>query len=103
MAAYEGEISTFIDGSVNLTVLPDSFTARIRISGKGLKDIVLNFPYIFEVCEVETINCPQSCESHDADNVDVQIIAPLEDAPSTMKSQSSLWCINEQKGSDFYS
>ena len=22
---------------------------------------------------------------------------------STMKSQSSLWCINEQKGSDFYS
>lgn len=81
VAAYEGEISTFIDGSVNLTVLPDSFTARIRISGKGLKDIVLNFPYIFEVCEVETINCPQSCESHDADNVDVQIIAPLEDAP----------------------
>lgn len=76
VAAYEGEISTFIDGSVNLTVLPDSFTARIRISGKGLKDIVLNFPYIFEVCEVETINCPQSCESHDADNVDVQIIAP---------------------------
>ena len=31
--------------------MPDSFSCRIRISGKGLKDLVNNFPYIFEVSE----------------------------------------------------
>ncbi|MGK7899922.1 MAG: S8 family peptidase [Hormoscilla sp.] len=29
--------------------LPDSFSCRIQISGKGLKDLVYNFPYIFDV------------------------------------------------------
>ncbi len=39
--------------------LPDSFTLRLRISGKGLRDLVLNYPYIFEVAEPDDIETPQ--------------------------------------------
>ena len=39
--------------------MPDSFTVRICISGLGLKDLVLNHPYIFEICEPEEFVLPQ--------------------------------------------
>ncbi len=45
---YEAEILHLIDGApFDAAVLPDSFTVRLRINGKGLKDFVLNYPYIF--------------------------------------------------------
>lgn len=81
VSAYDGEISAFLDGSANLVALPDSFTARIRICGKGLKDIVLNFPYVFEVCEMEEVGCPLSCQSSDPISPDIHILAPSADAP----------------------
>ncbi|MEC5407441.1 S8 family peptidase [Paraburkholderia sp. MPAMCS5] len=60
-AFYQGEILHNIDGSAfDAGVLPDSFTVRLRISGKGLKDFVLNYPYIFEVVEPEDIALPQA-------------------------------------------
>lgn len=34
-------------------LLPDSFSCRIEISGKGLKDIALNYPYVFDISEPE--------------------------------------------------
>lgn len=49
-----------VDGApFDAAVLPDSFTVRLRIIGKGLKDFVLNYPYIFEVVEPEDIVLPQ--------------------------------------------
>jgi hypothetical protein len=49
---YQGEILNFRDGeSPKYAELPDSFSCRIQISGKGLKDLVFNFPYIFDVTE----------------------------------------------------
>jgi len=49
---YKGEIKNIILGKdVGLSALPDSFSCRISISGKGLKDLVLNFPYVFDVSE----------------------------------------------------
>lgn len=36
-----------------LHLLPDSFSCRIEIAGKGLKDIALNYPYIFDISEPE--------------------------------------------------
>lgn len=57
---YEAEILHLVDGSAfDAAVLPDSFTVRLRIIGKGLKDLVLNYPYIFEVVEPEDIDLPQ--------------------------------------------
>lgn len=58
---YQGQILHNIDGAAaSAGVLPDSFTLRLQISGKGLKDFVLNYPYIFEVLEPEDILLPQS-------------------------------------------
>jgi hypothetical protein len=45
---YQGEI---LKSDESAAKLPDSFSCRIRISGQGLKDLVLNFPYIFDVSE----------------------------------------------------
>ncbi len=60
-AFYQGEILHNIDGGAfDAGVLPDSFTVRLRIIGKGLKDFVLNYPYIFEVVEPEDIVLPQA-------------------------------------------
>ncbi|WP_293355265.1 MULTISPECIES: S8 family peptidase [unclassified Microcoleus] len=51
---YHGKILNIVDGSIPQSAkLPDSFSCRIQISGKGLKDLVLNFPYIFDVSETD--------------------------------------------------
>lgn len=64
-AFYRGEIIHNIDGTAfDAGVLPDSFTVRLKVSGKGLKDFVLNYPYIFEVVEPEDIVLPQSAAAH---------------------------------------
>jgi len=58
---YEAEIIHLVDGApFDAAVLPDSFTVRIKITGKGLRDFVLNYPYIFEVVEPEDIAPPQN-------------------------------------------
>jgi subtilase family protein len=57
---YNGNILHLIDdASLDAVMLPDSFTIRLRIIGRGLKDFVLNYPYIFEVVEPEDITLPQ--------------------------------------------
>lgn len=55
---YDGEIlSSMIEGTKDLaSQLPDSFTCRLRLNGKGLRDFVLNFPYLFDVAEVDEID-----------------------------------------------
>ncbi|HBE19715.1 MAG TPA: subtilase family protease [Cyanobacteria bacterium UBA11149] len=50
--SYQGDVINIVDGSIPRSAeLSDSFSCRIQISGKGLKDLVLNFPYIFDVSE----------------------------------------------------
>ena len=54
--AYQGSIITgFQDegGIIGTARLPDSFSCRIQILGKGLKDLVFNFPYLFDVSETD--------------------------------------------------
>jgi hypothetical protein len=58
--SYNAEILHLIDGApFDAAVLPDSFTVRLRIVGRGLKDFILNYAYIFEVVEPEDIVLPQ--------------------------------------------
>ncbi len=60
IAHYQGEILLNIDDApVDAPTLPDSFTLRLKLPGKGLKDLVLNYPYIFEVTEPDEIELPQ--------------------------------------------
>jgi hypothetical protein len=47
---YQGKTFDIIDDKTSIhSELPDSFSCRISLSGKGLKDIVLNFPYVFDI------------------------------------------------------
>ena len=63
IGAYQAQILRLVDGAAYDTVaVPDSFTIRIRISMRGLRDFVLNYPYIFEVLEPEDISLPQRDE-----------------------------------------
>jgi hypothetical protein len=51
---YQGEVLSSLDGrETSSAFLPDSFTCRIKILGQGLKDLVINFPYIFDVSEID--------------------------------------------------
>ena len=59
VTSYGGKILNILDNRAVEAALPDSFTVRIEIVGKGLKDFVLNYPYLFEVVEPEDIELPQ--------------------------------------------
>lgn len=81
---YDADILHLVDGvDFDAGVLPDSFTVRLKISGKGLKDFVLNYPYIFEVVEPEDIALPQNLGQPGAQlQLAVAPIAPDADAPA---------------------
>ena len=83
-AHYGAEIIHLVDRTpFEAAVLLDSFTVRIRISGKGLRDFVLNYPYIFEVVEPEDIALPQDSNATGATGaLQISPVAPDADAPA---------------------
>lgn len=78
---YDGEIMQLTDGISEMTDLSDSFSARLKISGKCLLDLVLNYAYIFEVSEAETIAMGDSLDNNDSLTENVQIESPTQSAP----------------------
>ncbi len=44
------------DDRSRLALLPDSFSCRVEISGKALKDLATNYPYVFEISEPDQIS-----------------------------------------------
>lgn len=81
--AYGGIIHDSIhDDPMGALKLPDSFTLRVTISGQGLRDIALNYPYLFEITEPETIQTTLNSAKISTD-VDQKIIfiPPDPDAP----------------------
>lgn len=79
------------DDALAVAVLPDSFSVRLKIRGIGLKDLVLNYPYIFEVVEPEEIALPQYAEAGGA--VPLRAAAPLPppaDAPAVCVIDSGI-------------
>jgi hypothetical protein len=81
---YRAEILHLIDGAAfDAAVLPDSFTIRVKIVGKGLKDFILNYAYIFEVVEPEDIALPQQA-AHPGEQPEeaAELTAPDANAPA---------------------
>lgn len=80
---YRGEILKSVQGDeVGISRLPDSFSCRIRILGNGLKDLVLNFPYIFDVSEVDEFIAPYvTPNSSESDREQFELEAPEPNAP----------------------
>lgn len=81
---YKGRITLNIDNATVESVdLPDSFTLRIEVSTKGLKDIVFNAPYIFEVAEPEDTETPQGVmRALRTLASEIQLTRPSSDAPA---------------------
>lgn len=80
---YNGAILQTIEGNeIGVSRLPDSFSCRIRISGNGLKDLVLNFPYIFDVTEPDIFSLPSTnLESEGGARGSFHLEAPEPNAP----------------------
>jgi hypothetical protein len=89
---YGADLLHLIDGApFDAAVLPDSFTVRMRIVGRGLKDFILNYPYIFEVVEPEDIALPQREGLAGPPNLEVVApIAPDGDAPAVCVIDSGI-------------
>ena len=89
---YQGEIFDIIDGNIpDSAQLPDSFSCKIQISGKGLKDLVLNFPYIFDVSLPDDIAEFVGTEVlSDIDNIDFQLEPPESNAPKVCVIDSGI-------------
>jgi hypothetical protein len=89
---YGGEILDIIDGmSFTSVELPDSFSIRIKVSGKGLRDFVLNFPYIFELVEPDDIELPQQAgEEGRAEYPIARLQLPSKNAPTVCVIDSGI-------------
>ncbi len=82
VSAYNGEIITNIDGDANFSELPDSFTVRLRINGKCLKDLANNFGFIFEISLPDDIRVIPANQLSSVDvRCAVTLHPPTEDAP----------------------
>jgi hypothetical protein len=81
---YAGEVLENIDGApFDSATLPDSFTLRIRMVGRGLRDFLLAYPYIFEVVEPENVDLPQRATASTPAGEPAFVLAPPdEDAPA---------------------
>jgi Subtilase family len=58
------------------------FIHTVSISGRGLRDIVYNFPFLFNVCFSDMVEDFPATEAEINNNSSVQLVSPLEDAPA---------------------
>lgn len=80
---YNGEfLGSFVEGKPVYLEFCDSFSVRVRISGRGLRDLVYNFSPIFEIEYIGDLCIGRSIEPNGADVYpDLTILPPDEDSP----------------------
>lgn len=72
---YEGEfLSSFIEDG-------DSFSVTLKIAGKGLRDVVLNYSYIFEVAFKAEVKCDVTTSNAQEIPDGLSIDEPTSDSP----------------------
>lgn len=89
---YKGKVDDITDGHIPKSAeLPDSFSCRITISGQGLKDLVLNFAYIFDVSlpdEISELTKPSN--SSYPENFTFELEKPDSEAPKVCVIDSGI-------------
>ncbi len=78
VAVHGGEILSELNDKA---VLPDSFVVRVRISGEGLSDIVNNFPFVFDVRELEDVRLDMDALADHGQTDAAPPLPPGADAP----------------------
>ncbi|MEM9770956.1 MAG: S8 family serine peptidase, partial [Cyanobacteria bacterium P01_D01_bin.73] len=77
--------------SLSLTQLADSFSCRVQLSGKALKDMVLNFPYIFDVSEPDQYyESLQKVEGSESSSSTFELISPDSNASTVCVIDSGI-------------
>lgn len=74
VCAYDSTVGSYIDDV-------DSFVVRITINGNGLRDLVQNFGYIFEVIEAAEVKMESSAVAMSQVNENLTINAPVAGSP----------------------
>lgn len=64
----------------SLIDLEDSFCCEIEITGKGFKDLVYNYPFVFEISEADEVTGVNG-EIEEVGTIEVEVIAPDFDSP----------------------
>lgn len=77
---FENFIKQYGKFESGLVYLEDSFGAEVTITGAGLKDLVFNYPFVFEVTQSEEIDTTEKEADIDFDS-ELEIITPGEGAP----------------------
>lgn len=73
---YGGEVCRITDNS-HIVEFPDSFSVRIKMSGKGFKDFIYNYPSLFEVSLPEDIQQPVEIAANNKEfGLDYELLAP---------------------------
>ncbi|MBI6545634.1 MAG: S8 family peptidase [Cyanobacteria bacterium NC_groundwater_1444_Ag_S-0.65um_54_12] len=91
VGAYDGQILSLIDRETKQFFdFPDSFTAKISMRGQGFRDLVLNFPHIFEVTEPEGISFPSTAVAEEIIGTNVSLLAPAEGSPKVCVIDSGI-------------
>ena len=89
--SYQGTIHDIVSDVHTETRLSDSFTVRIEMPGRGLRDFVLNYPYLFEVTEPEKIDLPQRFrEAIERAREEVALLPPPPSAPAVCVIDSGI-------------
>lgn len=68
----------------------DSFSCRIKVTGAGLKDLVLNYPYLFEVMECDPLGELSNDFGGKEVTIDLEILSPNHDAPKVCVIDSGI-------------
>lgn len=76
--SYGGEV---LDQWYAPEVIPDSFVARVSVSGTGLSDLVHNFSFLFDVSEPEDVSLDPEGMPNDVQPLMVPPEPPSPDAP----------------------
>jgi hypothetical protein len=68
----------------------DSFSCRIDVTGGGLKDLVLNYPYLFEVVEYDPLGELAMDFEGQKMAIELEILSPNQDAPKVCVIDSGI-------------
>lgn len=77
---YHGQILGIVDG-VGEHQLPDSFSVRVQVHGDGLRDIIVNYAFVFEAALPEDVQQPANSAGFSAATQKVRPKPPAPDAP----------------------
>jgi len=77
---FQDFISHYGEIDSGFVELEDSFGCEVSISGKGLKDLVVNYQYVFEVVEIENVTGVIG-GNEPYEDVEIELVSPDINAP----------------------